>query len=158
MSHFLHDHNNAEQPWRQGYSNTLGLLQKEPSLKCCRKTICVEPVCDEQDICVKHLLGFSVRRPSVQICSHHNFLYICMDFKIILHNCSPYWVEVPFETLIQVGQGHVSLTNCPRTTFLFCQVSCLVLLTRWQNFRPKLVESIGKWQSKCYLNYGICCR
>ena len=35
-------------------------------------------------------------------CPSHNFFYLCMDFRIIWHSCSPWRVEVQFESF-----GHV---------------------------------------------------
>ena len=44
----------------------------------------------------------------VHPCAHPDLsgpklVYLCMDFKILWHSCCPRGVEVPFETLIQVG-------------------------------------------------------
>ena len=74
----------------------------------------VKPACGERDIVVTisfqcmcvHCARerYACVRPSVPPDLFGTWLlHLCMNFTIICHSCSPWGVEVPFETFVQVG-------------------------------------------------------
>ena len=113
--------------------------------------IFVEPTSLSETLLLQLLFG-------VCACIHSNLsepwlLQLWMDFKIIWHNCSSSWVDVPFKGFILVGQRSrsqgldelsldnllVEFSHSYQTNLLWCQC-CTGRNISWRNLNFKIQD------------------